>query len=95
MMPMSRFTIRRAHHLTHKEARARVARVAKRLSEKFGADTRWVGDDLVVEHSGLNGKVSVKKTEIVVEGRLGFALGLFRSRAESEIAKILDKELKA
>jgi putative polyhydroxyalkanoate system protein len=92
---MSRISIRRTHQLSHKEARARVARVAKRLSERFGADTRWDGDDLLVEHSGLTGKVSVRKTEIVVDGRLGLTLGLFRSKAESEIEKILDKELQA
>lgn len=92
---MSRIHITRSHKLSHKEARARISRVAKKLSEKFGADTHWDGDDLVVEHSGLTGKVSVGKTSIVVEGKLGLALGFFRSRAESELEKILDQELKA
>jgi putative polyhydroxyalkanoate system protein len=92
---MSRIQIRRVHHLSHKEARARISRVAKKLSEKFGADTHWDGDDLVVEHSGLTGTVSVKKTEIVVDAKLGLALGFFRSRAETELEKILDQELKA
>jgi putative polyhydroxyalkanoate system protein len=95
MGAMSRIQIRRTHHLTHKEARARINRVAKKLAERFSADTRWDGDDLVVEHSGLTGKVSVRKTEIVVDAKLGLALGLFRSRAETEIETILDKELKA
>jgi putative polyhydroxyalkanoate system protein len=92
---MSRIHIVRTHHLTHKEARTRINRVAKKLSERFDADTRWDGDDLVVEHSGLNGKVSVRKTEIVIDAKLGFALGFFHARAREEIEKILDKELKA
>jgi putative polyhydroxyalkanoate system protein len=92
---MSRIQIRRKHHLTHKEARTRINRVAKKFAERFSADTRWDGDDLLVEHSGLTGKVSVRKTEIVVDAKLGLALGLFRSRAEAEIESILDQELKA
>ncbi len=47
-----------------------------------------------MRHSSLTGRVSIRKTEVVVEGRLGFALGLFRDRVEEEIARILDEELK-
>jgi putative polyhydroxyalkanoate system protein len=90
---MSRLHLVRAHRLSHAEARARVARLATRLSEKFGADTRWDGDDLVVEHSSLTGRVSVRPAEIVVDGRLGLALGLFRAKAEEEIGRLLDREL--
>jgi putative polyhydroxyalkanoate system protein len=92
---MSRIHIRRSHELGHAEARARVERLATKLAERFGADCRWEGDDLVVEHSNLTGCVSVRRTEIVVEGRLGFALSFFHSRAEQEISKLLDEQLRA
>lgn len=91
---MSRIYIRRPHALGHEEARARVERLAAKLGERYGADCRWEGDDLVVEHSSLTGCVSVRKAEIVVDGKLGFALSLFHSRAEQEIARLLEEQLR-
>lgn len=91
---MSRLYIRRAHSLTHDEARARVDRLATKLGERYGADCRWNGDDLLVEHSNLTGCVTVRKSEVVIDGKLGFALSLFHSRAENEIARLLDEQLR-
>ncbi|MCZ8133336.1 MAG: polyhydroxyalkanoic acid system family protein [Steroidobacteraceae bacterium] len=92
---MSRLYIRRAHALAHAEARTRVSHVAQRLSERFGAECRWEGDDLCVDHSNLKGRVTVRRSEIIVDGKLGFALSLFHERVEREVAKFLDDELKA
>lgn len=90
---MSRLYVRRSHVLTHAEARERVSHVAEKLSERFGATCRWEGDDLCVEHLNLKGKVTVRQREIVVDGKLGFALSLFHERVEREVAKFLDDEL--
>lgn len=92
---MSRLYIRRSHALTHDEARARMDRLATQLGERYGAACRWDGDDLLVEHTNLTGCVSVRKAEVVIDGRLGFALSLFHSRAEQEIARLLDDQLRA
>jgi len=87
--------IRRPHALTHAEAHRRVSRVADQLSERFGAACRWDGDVLLIEHPNVRGTVQVGPDEIVVDATLGFALSLFRGRAEAEIARILDRELGA
>lgn len=92
---MSRLYIRRSHELTHAEARARVDRLAAQLGERYGADCRWEGDELLVEHSNLTGCVTVRRSEVVIDGKLGFALSLFHSRAEQEIARLLDEQLRA
>jgi putative polyhydroxyalkanoate system protein len=90
---MSRLSIRRPHGLKHSEAHRRMSHVADRLAERFGATCTWEGDVLRIEHPNVNGTVRVGRDEIVVDARLGFALALFRGRAEREIAQILDREL--
>jgi len=90
---MSTITIRRAHGLAPEEARRRVERLATKIHERFGADCRWDGDQLRIEHGSVNGCVRLTPGEIVVEATLGLGLGLFRRRAEDEIGRILDKEL--
>jgi putative polyhydroxyalkanoate system protein len=90
---VSRLSIRRVHSLSPGEARARVARAAQKLTERFGATCRWNGEVLSIEHPSVHGSVTLLPTEIAVEAELGGALGLFRRRAESEITRILDREL--
>ena len=89
---MSRLSIRRPHALKHSEARTRVTRVADRLGERFGAACQWEGDVLRIEHPQVNGTIRVTRDEIIIDARLGFALALFRDRAEREIAQFLDRE---
>jgi putative polyhydroxyalkanoate system protein len=81
--------------LSHADVQARVARVADKLSERFGAACRWEGDVLRIEHASVNGTVAVTDKEVIVDARLGLALSLFRGRAEQEITRILDRELGA
>ena len=90
---MSHITIRRPHKLGHAELRGRVSHLAERLSEKYGADCRWDGDTVLIEHSNVTGKVEVSKTEVVIEAKLGFFLSMFQHRVEEEITRILDEEL--
>lgn len=90
---MSQLTIRRSHSLKHADAHARVSAMAVRLAERFGAECRWQGDVLRIEHANVTGTVIVGRKEITVDARLGLALSLFRARAEAEITRILDEEL--
>lgn len=90
---MTAIVIRRAHRLAPEETRRRVERLAAKIHERFGADCRWDGDRLLIEHGSVNGRVLLQPGEVVVEATLGLGLGLFRRRAEDEIGRILDKEL--
>ncbi|MCU0976312.1 MAG: polyhydroxyalkanoic acid system family protein [Steroidobacteraceae bacterium] len=90
---MSRISIRRPHKLGHAELRSRVSHLAERLSEKYGADCTWDGDVVHIDHSNVTGTVTVSKSEIVIDAKLGFFLGMFSHRVEEEITKILDEEL--
>ena len=90
---MSRINIRRRHDLGRAELRARVTRLAERLAEKYGADCSWDGDVVHIDHSNVTGSVTVSKSEIVIDAKLGFFLSMFGHRVEEEITKILDEEL--
>jgi len=90
---MSRVTIRRKHKLGHAELLERVSHLADRLGEKYGADIRWEGDTVHIEHSNVTGTVEVSSKEVVIDAKLGFFLSMFQHRVEEEITKILDEEL--
>jgi putative polyhydroxyalkanoate system protein len=90
---VSQLVIRRLHSLPHADVQARVAHVAHKVSERFGAACRWDGDVLWIEHASVNGTVTISDREVVVDARLGLAFSLFRGRAEQEIARLLDREL--
>ncbi len=92
---MSRISIRRKHKLGHAELRSRVTHLAERLGEKYGADCSWDGDVVHIEHSNVTGTVTVSKTEVVIDAKLGFFLAMFSHKVEEEITKILDEELAA
>jgi putative polyhydroxyalkanoate system protein len=90
---MSQINIRRKHKLAHDELRSRVSHLAERLSEKYGADCRWDGDVVHIDHSNVTGTVHVTKSEVVIDARLGFFLSMFQHRVEEEISRIMDEEL--
>jgi len=90
---MSHITIRRRHKLGHAALRKRVSHLAERLGEKYGADCRWDGDTVRIEHSNVTGTVEVSDSEVVIDARLGFFLSMFQHRVEEEIGRILDEEL--
>ncbi len=89
---MSRIHLRRRHELTRKAARQRVERMSRALASKFGAECRWQGDVLAIEHPNVNGTISIAGEEIVVEAKLGFLLAMFRDRVDEELVRVLDAE---
>jgi putative polyhydroxyalkanoate system protein len=89
---VSRIHLRREHDLTREAVRAKVERLAAALAERFDAECKWDGDVLSVNHSSVNGKVTVGRNDVVVEARLGFLVGMFRDRIDEELVRILDRE---
>jgi putative polyhydroxyalkanoate system protein len=90
---VSQISIRRAHKLAPEAARERVEHLAAKLTERFGARCRWEGDRLSIERDGVHGHVALPPGEIVIEARLGLAMGLLRGTIESEITRLLDREI--
>lgn len=92
---MSWINIRRPHKLKGAALKKRVEHLAGTLCEKYGADWRWEGERLLIEHSNVTGSVTCDAKEIVIDAKLGFILSMFRDRVDAEIERILDEELSA
>ena len=90
---MATIDIRRKHGKTHAEARATVDKTAAALTQRFGVDTQWDGDTLHFRRSGVNGRIEVTKTELIIHAELGFLLGAMKPMIEREIENHLDKRL--
>jgi putative polyhydroxyalkanoate system protein len=91
---MADIHIERKHSLGLPEARKLAFRWAEMAEEKFDmACTYEEGDteDLVsFTRSGVSGELKVTPTRLELDAKLGFLLGAFKDRIESEIVQNLD-----
>jgi putative polyhydroxyalkanoate system protein len=91
---MSHIHIHREHHLGHAAARKVAYAWAEQVEDEFGmACTYEEGDDVdtvTFKRSGASGTLKVMPHAFELDAKLGFLLGAFRDRIESEIVKNLD-----
>ena len=96
---MADIRIHRSHQLGLAKARKTAWKWAEHVEEKFGmACTVIEGEDRdVVEftRAGVDGRLVVTGDAFQLDARLGFLLGAFRARIESEIEGYLDSLLAA
>jgi putative polyhydroxyalkanoate system protein len=88
---MARIDIQRDHHLDAAQARAVVDKVAARLGEKFGTTSRWEGDTLRFERSGVKGGITLEPALVRVQAELGMLLSPMKGMIEQEIRQKLDQ----
>ncbi|MEP6792228.1 MAG: polyhydroxyalkanoic acid system family protein, partial [Ramlibacter sp.] len=78
-------------------ARKLAFRWAELAEEKFDMECTYeegkTSDLVSFTRSGVNGELKVTKEKFELDARLGFLLGAFRERIESEIVKNLDELL--
>lgn len=89
--------IQRDHDLGLAQARQLALRWAETAEEKFEMECRYEegeGEDRVTfSRSGVSGELTVTGGAFELDARLGFLLGMFKERIESEIVKNLDQLL--
>lgn len=89
--------IQRDHALGLPEARKLAFRWAELAQEKFDMACTYeegkASDRLSFSRSGVNGELKVTGERFELDARLGFLLGVFKERIESEIVKTLDELL--
>lgn len=94
-MPDIRIT--RDHALGLPMARKLAFRWAETAEEKLGMECVYeegmTTDRLSFTRSGVNGELTVTGDRFELDARLGFLLGAFKDRIESEIARNLDELL--
>ena len=95
---MAHLHIIREHSLGLEQARKIAFAWAEQVEEKFGMDCVYEEDDeadvVSFTRSGVVGTLHVSATRFELDARLGFLLGAFKDRIESEIVKNLDELLK-
>lgn len=88
---MPTITIRRPHAQSIPDARLVVDKVALKMREKFGTESRWDGDTLAFSRSGIKGTIAVAADAIVVHAELGMMLSPMKGMIEQEIGRKLDE----
>ncbi len=96
---MADIHIHREHHFSLTEAREIAFAWAEQAENEFGmACTYEEGDDedlVTFTRSGVNGTLKVCGQRFELDAKLGFLLGAFKDRIESEVVKNLDDLLAA
>jgi putative polyhydroxyalkanoate system protein len=86
--------IEREHNLGLPEARKLAFKWAELAEQKFDAQCSYeegkTADLVTFSRSGVNGQLKVTADRFELDARLGFLLGVFKDRIETEIAKHLD-----
>jgi putative polyhydroxyalkanoate system protein len=91
---MADIHIEREHRMDLADARKTAARWVQQAEEKFDMRCTYVdgleSDQVSFTRSGVSGTLTVSPEKFEIEARLGFLLGAFKDRIESEIQKNLD-----
>jgi len=86
--------ILRHHTLGLANARKVAFKWAENAEKEFGMQCTYAegqtADEVIFERSGVHGTLSVTKDKFELQARLGFLVGAFKARIESEITKNLD-----
>ena len=86
---MPSIDIHHPHSLAHDDARRAVQEVAEKLSDRFGVEYDWAGDDLNFRTAGVDGRIALAPSELRVTAQLGFLMSAFKGPIESEIRRVL------
>lgn len=96
---MADIHIQRQHHLGLTGARKVAWQWAEQAESEFGMECTYEEgedcDEVAFGRSGVSGTLRVTADHFELDARLGFLLGAFRERIESEIVKNLDELLAA
>ena len=91
---MPEIHIQREHALGLPVARKVAFKWAEQAEQKFSMECTYdegkTSDEVCFTRAGVNGTLKVSKDRFELDARLGFLLGAFKDKIESEIVKNLD-----
>ena len=92
---MADLHILRHHTLGLIEARKIAFKWAEHAEEEFGMTCTYeeghVADEVCFSRTGVHGNLAVTQDKFELNAKLGFLVGAFKARIESEIVKNLDE----
>ena len=68
--------------------------LAVQLKERYGVESEWLPDRIVLVGSGVSGFLQVASDHLVIEVRLGLALSLLKRTIEREMTDYLQTHLR-
>ena len=91
---MADIQIERKHGMSMAQARAAAFKWAEQAEEKFDMSCTYEEgstlDEVSFTRSGVSGTLTVTEDVFQLQAKLGFLLGAFKDKIESEIVKNLD-----
>lgn len=91
---MAEIHIHRQHGLSLAQARKMAFQWAEQVEEEFNMECVYeegeTTDEVSFTRTGVSGTLTVSPDSFELQARLGFLLGAFKDRIESEIVKNLD-----
>ena len=85
--------IHRKHSLGFEEAKPRVELVAAEVGPKWNLQSRWDGDQMQVQGSGIKARISVMPDSIEVHVHTGLAMMMLREVIRREIENSIDDHI--
>jgi|APFre7841882724_1041349.scaffolds.fasta_scaffold118370_2 putative polyhydroxyalkanoate system protein len=88
---MSTIELKRDHALGLRKARTAAQRVADEMAQEFGMTSKWHGNVLKFERTGVHGELKVGKDHVELHAKLGFLLAAFKHRIEDHVHRNFDE----
>lgn len=88
---MANIHIQHAHTLSADDARTALGELAESLQRKLAVETRWDGDDLHFQRSGVDGSIHLKPGEVEIMAKLGMFIAPMKGMVEQEIRRVLQE----
>lgn len=93
---MSQLVMHREHSMDTAEIKDGLQKIADHLSDNFGMEYEWKGDDIHFNKSGATGGKGVLKISdnaLDLNLKLGLLAKPFKSKIETELNRFLDEHL--
>jgi putative polyhydroxyalkanoate system protein len=88
---MADIAVQRDHTMGLKKAKAAAQKVADEMAESFDMESEWEGNTLHFSRSGVTGQLTVTKSSVQMNAKLGFLLAAFKPKIEAQIEKNFDE----
>lgn len=88
---MAGFQLRKAHSMAKSELRSAAEGLARELEDAHGVRARWEGDSVRIRGSGVDGKLTLSDSEVLVSVELGLLASAFKGVLRSEVQRFLDE----
>ena len=88
---MATIDMTRRHALGPERAREIVSEIGAELVRRYGVQTQWQGNTLLVRRGGIEGRIEVGDDNVRMQAQLGVMIGMLKGTIEQEIQKQFER----